>query len=372
MLLLRAFFPVADGENGIRGGGEMRVLVTGGSGFIGSAVCRDFVSGRGWSVLNMDSLTYAAVPGALDSLEGHSRYRFARVDVCDRRRVGGLLAEWAPDAIVHLAAESHVDRSIVDPEAFVRTNVLGTWSILDAALEYWNALSAERRNSFRLLLVSTDEVYGSLGRTGRFTEESPYDPSSPYSASKAGGDHLGMAWFRTYGLPVLISHCSNNYGPWQFPEKLIPLMSIRAFLGEPMPVYGDGCNVRDWLHVDDHVRALALILEKGRPGSRYVVGGHGERTNMEVVEAICDIADRLHPDGRPHRRLVTHVADRPGHDLRYAMDPARLEGELGWRPGIPFGEGLEETVRWYFANENWWRPLLERAAIQREKRAGAA
>ena len=350
----------------MRSGGEsagtvkMKLLVTGGAGFIGSAVCRDFVLRRGWSVLNVDKLTYAAVPGALDAVEGHARYRFMRADVCDRLRMGELLAEWHPDAILHLAAESHVDRSISGPEAFVRTNVLGTWSILDAAREYWERLPAERRDFFRVLLVSTDEVYGSLGETGRFTERSPYDPSSPYSASKAGADHLGMAWHRTYGLPVIISNCSNNYGPWQFPEKLIPLMSICAFLGRPMPVYGDGRNVRDWLHVEDHVHALRLILQGGRPGGRYVVGGHGERTNMEVVEAICAIADRLRPGGRPHRRLVTHVADRPGHDLRYAMNPARIERELGWRPHVSFAEGLEETVRWYFGNESWWRPLLER------------
>ncbi len=340
----------------------MKVLVTGGAGFIGSAVCRDFVLRQGWSVLNVDNLTYAAAPGALDVLKGHSRYRFVRADVCDRPRMGELLAEWRPDAVMHLAAESHVDRSIVAPEAFVRTNVLGTWSILDAAREYRDGLPPSRRAAFRVLLVSTDEVYGSLGATGKFTEETPCDPSSPYSASKAGADHLGMAWFRTYGLPVLISNCSNNYGPWQFPEKLIPLMSIRAFLGEPMPVYGDGRNVRDWLHVEDHVHALRLILRGGRPGRRYLVGGHGERSNMEVVEAICAIADRLHPAGRPHRRLVTHVPDRPGHDLRYAMDPSRLERELGWRPRMSFERGLEETVRWYFDNEDWWRPLLERAA----------
>ena len=338
----------------------MRVLITGGSGFIGSAVCRDFVLRRGWSVLNVDSLTYAAVPGALDAVEGHSRYRFVRADVCDRRRMGELLAEWRPGAILHLAAESHVDRSISTPETFVRTNVLGTWSILDAAREYHASLPARQRDAFRVLLVSTDEVYGSLGETGRFTEQSPYDPSSPYSASKAAADHFGMAWYRTYGLPVIISNCSNNYGPWQFPEKLVPLMSICAFLERPMPVYGDGRNVRDWLHVDDHVHALRLILQGGRPGRRYVVGGYGERRNIEVVEAICAIADRLRPGGRPHGRLVTHVADRPGHDLRYAMDPARIERELGWRARVSFDEGLEATVRWYFENEDWWRPLLER------------
>ena len=353
---------------------DMRVLVTGGAGFIGSAVCRDFVLERNWSVLNVDSLTYAAAPGALDALEGRSGYRFARMDVCDRRRLGHLMAEWRPDAILHLAAESHVDRSIADPEAFVRTNVLGTWSVLDAAREYWEAMPPSRRDAFRVLLVSTDEVFGSLGAEGRFTEETPYDPSSPYSASKAGADHLGMAWHRTYGLPVIVSNCSNNYGPWQFPEKLIPLMSIRACQGRSMPVYGDGRNVRDWLHVEDHVRALRLILRGGRPGGRYLVGGYGERTNMQVVEAICEIADRLRPDGRPHRRLVEHVADRPGHDLRYAMDPARLERELGWKPRIPFEKGLEDTVRWYFAGEDWWRPLLERAAVRRVKgaEAGAA
>ncbi len=345
----------------------MRVLVTGGSGFIGSAVCRDFILKRGWSVLNVDNLTYAAAPGALAAVEGNPRYRFVRADVCDRQRMGRLLTEWRPDAIVHLAAESHVDRSIASPEAFVRTNILGTWSILDAARAYHESLVPARRDGFRVLLVSTDEVFGSLGETGRFTEETPYAPSSPYSASKAGADHLGMAWFRTYGLPVLISNCSNNYGPWQFPEKLVPLMSIRAFLGESMPVYGDGRNVRDWLHVEDHVEALRLMLEKGRPGRRYLVGGYGERSNLEVVEAICTIADGLRPEGRPHSRLVVHVADRPGHDLRYAMDPARVQRELGWQPRHAFEEGLEETVRWYFANEEWWRPLLERNAIRHER-----
>jgi dTDP-glucose 4,6-dehydratase len=338
----------------------MKVLVTGGAGFIGSAVCRHLVRSLGAEVLNFDKLTYAANLASLDPIAADRRYRFFWADICDRRAVDAALAEFAPTAIIHLAAESHVDRSITGSAAFIETNVNGTYTLLEAARAYWSALPAAAKSGFRFLHVSTDEVYGSLGAEGYFTEMTPYDPSSPYSSSKAASDHLVQAWHRTYGFPALISNCSNNYGPYQFPEKLIPLMTLNARDGRPLPVYGTGENIRDWLYVDDHVRALVTILERGRIGEKYNVGGRNERTNLAVVHRICDTLDRIAPLRRPRRELVTFVADRPGHDQRYAIDASKLECELGWRALETFETGIEKTVRWYLENEVWWGPLRSR------------
>lgn len=338
----------------------MRIVVTGGAGFIGSAVCRHLVRHTDAHVVNVDKLTYAANLRSLDPIADSPRYSFVRADICDRAAMGAVFARHRPDAVMHLAAESHVDRSIDGSDEFIRTNVLGTHCLLEAARAYWMGLPADRARDFRFLQVSTDEVYGSLGEAGAFTETRPYDPSSPYSASKAAADHLASAWFRTFGLPVVISNCSNNYGPYHFPEKLIPLMILNALEGRALPVYGDGGNVRDWLYVEDHARALHLILTRGRVGERYNVGGGNERTNLAVVEAICDILDRLLPAGAPRRRLITFVPDRPGHDRRYAIDAAKLERELGWRAREDFDSGLEKTVRWYLDNRAWWEPLRKR------------
>jgi dTDP-glucose 4,6-dehydratase len=308
-------------------------------------------------VVNVDKLTYAANLRSLDPIAHSRRYTFVRADICDRAAMDATLARHAPDAVMHLAAESHVDRSINGSDEFIRTNVLGTHSLLEATRAYWMRLPAERANAFRFLHVSTDEVYGSLGPTGAFREDTPYDPSSPYSASKAASDHLASAWHRTFGLPVLISNCSNNYGPYHFPEKLIPLTILNALEGKSLPVYGDGSNVRDWLYVEDHARALVAILEKGRPGETYNVGGGNERTNLAVVEAICDTLDRLSPLALGRRRLITFVPDRPGHDHRYAIDAGKIERELGWRARESFDSGLAKTVRWYLDNRAWWEPL---------------
>ncbi|MCB1498635.1 MAG: dTDP-glucose 4,6-dehydratase [Bauldia sp.] len=338
----------------------MRVLVTGGAGFIGSAVCRYLVGTLGHEVVNLDKLTYAACLASLDPVADDMRYRFVHADICDRAALDQVFADTEPDAVMHLAAESHVDRSITGAGDFVITNLVGTYTLLEAARAYWSTLPTARRNAFRFLHVSTDEVYGSLGETGLFTETTPYDPSSPYSASKAGSDHLATAWHRTYGLPVVISNCSNNYGPYHFPEKLIPLMILNGLEGRDLPVYGDGANVRDWLYVEDHVRALCLILTRGRAGEKYNVGGRNERTNLEIVEAICGHLDRLAPANHPRREQIRFVADRPGHDRRYGIDPTRTETELGWRAEESVESGLEKTVRWYLANEAWWRPLREK------------
>jgi dTDP-glucose 4,6-dehydratase len=335
----------------------VKIVVTGGAGFIGSAVCRYLVRETDTHVVNIDKLTYAANLRSLEPIANSPRYTFIRADICDRDAMDAMFAKHAPDAVMHLAAESHVDRSIDGSDAFVRTNVLGTHCLLEAARAYWMRLPAERGQAFRFLHVSTDEVYGSLGPDGAFSEETAYDPSSPYSASKAAADHLASAWFRTFGFPVVISNCSNNYGPYHFPEKLIPLVILNALEEKPLPVYGNGSNVRDWLYVEDHARALHLILTRGRPGEKYNVGGRNERTNLAVVEAICDTLDRLVPTGAPRRRLITFVADRPGHDHRYAIDAGKLERELGWRAGHDFDSGLAETVRWYLDNRTWWEPL---------------
>lgn len=337
----------------------MRVVVTGGAGFIGSAVCRRLSAVPGWTILNLDKLTYAANLSALDGAEKLPNYSFVQGDICDRALVDKLLAEFQPDGVMHLAAESHVDRSITGSAAFVQTNVVGTHTMLEAALAYWEKLAAPAKHSFRFLHVSTDEVYGSLGATGLFTETTPYDPRSPYSSSKAASDHLASAWHHTYGLPVVISNCSNNYGPFQFPEKLVPVIILNGLEGKPLPVYGDGQNIRDWLFVDDHVDALRLILERGRPGETYNVGGRNERTNLDVVHAICDLLDEMSPSAAvgSRRELINFVTDRPGHDRRYAIDATKLETELGWRAAKPFDAGIRATVRWYLDRRDWWEPI---------------
>ena len=337
-----------------------RVLVTGGAGFIGSALVRYLAGEVGVEVLNVDKLTYA---GNLDSLRPVSNlpnYRFARADICDRAAMDQLFAEFRPDAVMHLAAESHVDRSITGAGDFIETNIVGTFTLLEAARRYWSGLEPQAKAAFRFLHVSTDEVYGSLGPQGLFAETTPYDPSSPYSASKAASDHLAQAWMRTYGLPIVISNCSNNYGPFHFPEKLIPLVTLNALQGAALPVYGKGDNIRDWLYVEDHARALWTIVQHGRLGEKYNVGGRNERTNLAVVETICDVLDELKPLARPRRELITFVTDRPGHDHRYAIDATKLEDELGWRARDDFDSGIRRTIRWYLDNEWWWRPLRDK------------
>ncbi|GJE70587.1 dTDP-glucose 4,6-dehydratase [Methylorubrum podarium] len=337
----------------------MRILVTGGCGFIGSALVLHLVQDLGHEVLTLDALTYAANPISLDPLKDDARHRLEQADICDPARVHALYADFKPDAVMHLAAESHVDRSITDPGAFVRTNVIGTQVMLDGARTHWESLDGAAKQNFRFLHVSTDEVYGSLPPDAFFTEESRYDPRSPYSASKAASDHLARAWHETYGLPVLVTNCSNNYGPRHFPEKLIPLMILAALEGKPLPVYGDGMNERDWIHVEDHARGLVAVLERGRVGETYLLGGRAVRNNLAVVRGLCAAFDRLKPENGPHERLITFVADRPGHDRRYAIDPSKAEAEVGWRPTRVFEEALEETVRWYLDNEAWWRPIRE-------------
>jgi dTDP-glucose 4,6-dehydratase len=343
----------------------MRVIVTGGAGFIGSALVRHLVLDKGYDVLNIDALTYAGNLASLRDVEGKANYRFLKANICDRAEMEQGIRDFRPDRIMHLAAESHVDRSITGAADFIQTNVVGTFNLLEAARGYWSGLAQEEKASFRFLHVSTDEVYGSLGADGFFTEETPYDPSSPYSASKAASDHLARAWQRTYGLPVVVSNCSNNYGPYHFPEKLIPLTILNGLAGEQLPVYGKGENVRDWLYVEDHARALDLIAERGRIGEAYNVGGRNERRNIEVVERICDVLDRLSPANRSRRELINFVEDRPGHDARYAIDATKLESELGWRAQENFDTGIEKTVQWYLDNEWWWRPLRERYGGQR-------
>jgi len=343
----------------------MRVIVTGGAGFIGSALVRHLVLEKGYEVLNVDALTYAGYLPSLRDVDGKPNYRFLHANICDARAMQEAVASFQPDRIMHLAAESHVDRSITGAADFVQTNVVGTFTLLEAARDYWSRLDADAKAAFRLLHVSTDEVYGSLGAAGLFTEDTPYDPSSPYSASKASSDHLAKAWQRTYGLPVVVSNCSNNYGPYHFPEKLIPLTILNALAGERLPVYGKGENVRDWLYVEDHARALDLIVERGRAGETYNVGGRNERRNIDVVRRICAVLDELAPSNRPREELIEFVTDRPGHDVRYAIDASKLENELGWRALENFDTGIEKTVRWYLDNDWWWRPLRERYSGER-------
>ncbi len=340
----------------------MNILVTGGAGFIGSAVCRNLCARSGYRIVNVDKLTYAGNLDSLRQIEDHPNYSFVQADICDGEMIAGILREHEIDIVIHLAAESHVDRSIDGPAAFIETNIVGTFRLLSASLAYWQGLSAERKARFRFHHVSTDEVFGDLPfDRGVFTEETPYAPSSPYSASKASSDHLVRAWHETYGLPVVISNCSNNYGPFHFPEKLIPLAILNALHGKPIPVYGTGANIRDWLYVDDHARALELVATNGLPGESYNVGGSAERSNLEVVQTICDLLDRMRPrpNGASHRDLITFVADRPGHDRRYAIDASKIGRDLGWRPAESFESGLSRTVRWYLDNEWWWRPIRE-------------
>jgi dTDP-glucose 4,6-dehydratase len=335
----------------------MRIIVTGGAGFIGSAVCRHFILNLGHDVVVIDKLTYAGNLASLAPVASSARYAFEKIDICDMGAIRAIFSKYRPEAIIHLAAESHVDRSISGPDIFVQTNVVGTFNLLEAAREYLEANVRPRDEGFRFIHVSTDEVYGSLGKIGLFSETSPYDPSSPYSATKAASDHIAKAWHRTYGVPVIVSNCSNNYGPYQFPEKLIPLTVLNALHQKPLPVYGDGSNVRDWLFVDDHARALGLILERGSPGETYNVGGRNERRNIDVVRQICACLDELRASEMPHERLITYVTDRPGHDQRYAIDAAKLETDLGWRAQETFETGIKKTVRWYLERADWWGPL---------------
>ena len=340
----------------------MRILATGGAGFIGSALVRMLVRDHGHDLLDVDKLTYAASPEALEDVLAHPHHRLLQADICDRAAMGRAFAEFDPEAVVHLAAESHVDRSIDGPAAFIETNIVGTFSLLDAALQHWRGLAPERQAAFRFVHVSPDEVYGSLGPEGRFTEATRYDPNSPYSASKAAADHLARAWHRTYGLPVIVTNCSNNYGPYQFPEKLIPLTIIKAAAGEALPVYGKGENVRDWIHVEDHAQGILAALDRGRPGEGYNFGGASERRNIDVVRQICAYVDTALPDAADagRERLITFVADRPGHDARYAIDDAKARRELGWAPQRTFEQGLEATVRWYLGHREWWEAIRAR------------
>jgi dTDP-glucose 4,6-dehydratase len=349
-----------------------KYLVTGGAGFIGSAVVRRLIEATDNAVLVVDKLTYAGNLDSLRSVSGSNRYAFERADIVDAAAMHRIVAEFSPDLIMNLAAESHVDRSIDGPGEFIQTNVVGTFVLLQAALNHWRTLPEDRRSRFRFHHISTDEVYGSLGPDGLFREDSPYSPRSPYSASKAASDHLVRAWHHTYGLPVVMTNCSNNYGPFHFPEKLIPLTIINALEGKPLPVYGNGENVRDWLHVEDHAEALLAVAERGRLGESYNVGGNNERSNIAVVRMICAILDELAPDASigPRERLIRFVSDRPGHDARYAIDPSKIAQELGWSPRRSFEQGLRETVRWYLDNKVWWERV--RSGIYRGERLGLA
>lgn len=338
----------------------MKILITGGAGFIGSAVVRQAIR-DGHEVVNLDALTYAANLANVASVSNAPGYAFEKADIRDRAALDRVFAEHRPDAVMHLAAESHVDRSIDGPGEFIETNVTGTYNLLEAARSFWTREG--KPDSFRFHHISTDEVFGSLGEDGQFTEDTPYDPRSPYSASKAASDHLVRAWHETYGLPVVMTNCSNNYGPFHFPEKLVPVVILKALSGQPIPVYGDGGNVRDWLYVEDHADALLTVLEKGALGRSYNIGGENEAKNIDLVRTICAHMDDLHPAGAPHADLITFVTDRPGHDRRYAIDPTRIRDELGWRPSVTVEEGLRRTVEWYLANEDWWRPLLDRDGV---------
>ncbi len=338
----------------------MKLLVTGGAGFIGSAVIRQAIV-RGHRVVNLDALTYAACLENVATVADDPAYTFEHVDLREADAIGPVFSRHQPDAVMHLAAESHVDRSIDGPGTFIDTNISGTFNLLQAARAYWEGKG--QPGAFRFHHISTDEVFGSLGDTGQFTEETPYAPNSPYSASKAASDHLVRAWHETYGLPIVLTNCSNNYGPYHFPEKLIPVAILNALAGKPIPVYGRGLNVRDWLYVEDHADALLLVLEQGHNGRSYNIGGQNEARNIDIVRMICSILDRLKPAGRPYAELITFVTDRPGHDLRYAIDSHRIRNELGWQPSVTLEEGLEKTVRWYLDNEGWWRALLARDGV---------
>ena len=346
----------------------MKIIVTGGAGFIGSAVIRQYINDTEHDVINLDALTYAGNLESLAEVEENPRYCFEHVDICNIEALQRVFEQHQPDAIMHLAAESHVDRSIDGPAAFIQTNIVGTYNLLDVAKKYWDGLTGDKKDQFCFHHVSTDEVYGDLDETGYFTEETSYEPSSPYSASKASSDHLVRAWHRTYGFPIVITNCSNNYGGYQFPEKLIPLVTLNALEGKPLPIYGKGNQIRDWLHVDDHARALRLVLETGKNGETYNIGGHNEKTNLEVVKTICDLLDKLVPESPhiPHESLITYVTDRPGHDLRYAIDADKIAAELGWTPVETFESGIEKTIHWYLGNPEWCQHVQD-GSYQRER-----
>jgi len=346
----------------------MKVIVTGGAGFIGSAVIRQYINDTDHEVINLDALTYAGNLESLSEVDQNPKYTFEHVNICDINELQRVFEQHQPDAIMHLAAESHVDRSIDGPAEFIQTNIVGTYNLLDVAKKYWDGLTGEKKTNFRFHHVSTDEVYGDLDATGYFTEKTSYEPSSPYSASKASSDHLVRAWYRTYGFPMVITNCSNNYGGYQFPEKLIPLVTLNALEGKPLPIYGKGDQIRDWLHVDDHARALRLVLQKGVIGETYNIGGHNEKTNLEVVKTICTLLDKLVPDSphAPHEALITYVTDRPGHDLRYAIDADKIANELGWTPEETFESGIEKTIHWYLENSEWCQHVQD-GSYQRER-----
>ncbi len=337
----------------------MKILVTGGAGFIGSAVIRHLISKTNATVLNVDSLTYAGNLESLSDVANNHRYSFSKTDICDAAGLRSVMFEFKPTHIMHLAAESHVDRSIDGPRAFIETNIMGTYNLLEVARDYWNSLETSRKADFRFLHVSTDEVFGSLGSSGLFSETSPYRPNSPYSASKASADHLVRAWHKTFGLPIVVTNCSNNYGPYQFPEKLIPLMVLNCIGGKPLPVYGKGDNIRDWLYVEDHADALVTVVQRGLVGETYNIGGKTEKTNLEVVHLLCGFADEFLPTSKfsPHKKLITFVQDRPGHDKRYAIDSSKIERELEWRPRESFESGLKKTFQWYLENTIWWKRI---------------
>ncbi|MCZ4372685.1 dTDP-glucose 4,6-dehydratase [Vibrio diazotrophicus] len=352
----------------------MKILVTGGAGFIGSAVIRHIINDTQDSVINVDKLTYAGNLESLDSISSNNRYVFEQVDICDRSALDRVFALYKPDAVMHLAAESHVDRSIDGPAAFIETNIVGTYILLEAVRSYWNKMDSDKKSAFRFHHISTDEVYGDLeGTDDLFTEETSYEPSSPYSASKASSDHLVRAWLRTYGLPTIVTNCSNNYGPFHFPEKLIPLMILNALDGKPLPVYGDGMQIRDWLFVEDHARALYKVVTEGKVGETYNIGGHNEKANIEVVKTICELLEALvpvKPQGvMQYQDLITYVKDRPGHDVRYAIDAAKIERELGWKPQETFESGIRKTVDWYLNNKEWWSRVLD-GSYSRERLGG--
>lgn len=361
-IVKREHLQYAGDQKKLSGLSKMKILITGGAGFIGSAVVRLAIE-KGHSVVNVDALTYASCVENLASVQNDPKYSFEHADICDRLKIDKIFKKYKPDQIMHLAAESHVDRSIDDPTSFIETNINGTYQLLEAARTYWNEQS--RPTGFRFLHISTDEVFGSLGDKGLFTEATPYDPRSPYSASKACSDHLVRAWHETYNLPILISNCSNNYGPYHFPEKLIPVVILNAIQNKPIPIYGDGKNIRDWLYVDDHAKALLLILEKGKVGQSYNVGGENELSNIELVNTVCELLDELKPrKSGTYKKLITFVHDRPGHDARYAIDPSKIRKELGWLPSVSIDQGLKNTILWYLENEAWWSAILQKHNIE--------